>query len=77
MESKSTVTSEGLQVADAYTIRIPDVSVEIKKDDYLIKGNCEKKIENVKDFPDWEKCRVVGANYNRSGDNPHVKVAGA
>lgn len=75
-ESKSNVTSEGLQVADAYTIRIPDVSVKIKKDDYLIKGNYEKEIKTVKDFPDCEKCRVVGAKYNRFGDSPHVKVVG-
>lgn len=75
-ESKSNVTSEGLQVADAYTIRIPDVSIEIKKDDYLIKRNCEKEIKTVKDFPDCEKCRVVGVNYNRIGNEPHVKVVG-
>lgn len=73
---QSAVTSEGLQVADAFIIRIPDTSVVIKKDDYLVYGNCRKKIQTVKDLEGTEHCKVTSANYNRFGDMPHIKVGG-
>ena len=73
---KSSVTVNGLQVADAYIVRIPDLSIEIHKDDFIVQGKCDREIDTVKDLPNSEKMRVMGAKYNRFGDNPHIKVVG-
>ena len=35
---QSSVTTEGRKTADAYTVRIPDITVLVKKDDYLGRG---------------------------------------
>ena len=73
---KSQITTDGLKQADTYTVRIPDTSVKIKKDDYLVKGNCNITMETVKDLEDKEKMRVTSVNYNTFGGNPHIKVVG-
>lgn len=75
-EEKSTLTPEGRINADVYTIRIPNTKISIKKDDYIVKGNHDTKIETVKDLEDTEKIRVTSANYNIFGCNPHIKVVG-
>lgn len=75
-EEKSTLTAEGRINADVYTIRIPGTGAIIKKDDYIVKGNCNIKMETVKDLENVEKVRVTSVNYNTSGDNPHIKVVG-
>lgn len=75
-EEKSTLTAEGRINADAYTIRIPGTDAVIKKDDYIVRGNCNIKIETVKDLENVEKVRVTSVNYNGFGDNPHIKVVG-
>lgn len=73
---KSSVTTDGLKSADVYTIRIPDTSVSVKKDDYIVKGNCMVDMQTVKDLEGLEKTNVSSANYNVSGGNPHIKVVG-
>lgn len=74
---QSSVTTDGLKTADVYTIRIPDTGVEVKKDDYIVRGNCPVKMQTVKDLEGTERCRVTAANYNSFGDSPHIKVGGA
>lgn len=74
---KSSVTTEGLKSADVITIRIPDIGISLKKDDYIVKGNCSVDMQTVKDLEGLEKTRVISVNYNMFGDNPHIKVMGA
>lgn len=74
---KSSVTTEGVKQADVYTIRIPDTSVVLKKDDYVVKGNCDVAMETVKDLDGLERTKITSVNYNTFGGNPHIKVVGA
>ena len=74
---KASITTNGLKSADVYTIRIPDTSITLKKDDYIVKGNCNKEMETVKDLDGLEKTRVTSVNYNTFGGNPHIKAVGA
>lgn len=74
---KSSITTEGLKRADVYTIRIPDTSISLKKDDYIVKGHCDVVMETVKDLEGLEKTRITSVNYNTFGGNPHIKVVGA
>ena len=71
---KSSVTTDGLKVADVVSIRIPDLSVQVKKDDYIVKGEGPEVIETVKDLDGYEKIKVTSVNYNHFGLNPHIKV---
>lgn len=73
---QSAVTTDGLKTADVYTIRIPGTGVEVKKDDYIVRGNCPVKMQTVKDLEGLECCKVTAANYNRFGGTPHIKVGG-
>lgn len=75
-EEKSTLTPEGRVNADVYIIRIPNTKISVKKDDYIVRGNCNIKMETVKDLENVEKMRVTSANYNVFGDSPHIKVVG-
>ena len=72
----SAITSEGLKRADTFVIRIPDTTVSIKKDDYLVKGISDIDITTAKDLKGTEYCKVTSANYNTYGANPHIKVGG-
>ena len=65
-----------IKQADTYTVRIPDTSVEIKKDDYLVKGDCKVDMQTIKDLDGLDKTRITSANYNTFGGNPHIKVVG-
>lgn len=75
-ETKSSVTTDGLKTADVLKLRIPDLSIQIKKDDVLVKGNCGIKMETIKDLAGITYYKAVTANYNRFGDEPHIKVVG-
>lgn len=72
----SAITSEGLKRADTFVIRIPDTTIRIKKDDYLVKGICDIDMTTAKDLKGTECCKVTSANYNTFGANPHIKVGG-
>ena len=48
--------------------------MEVKKGDYVVEGFCEIDMETVKDLKEVEYFCVTGANYNRFGSNPHIKV---
>ena len=65
----SSITKNGMKVANGatnvLTVRIPDVSVEIQKEDYTVKS--------LSGIP---HCCVNGVNYNTFGSNPHIKVVG-
>ncbi len=74
---KSSVTTDGLKIADVITVRIPDTTVALKKDDYIVKGNCKFEIDTVKDLDGYEKVRVASVNRNTFGGNPHIKAVGA
>ena len=74
---KASITTEGLKQADVYTIRIPDTSIALKKDDYIVKGNCGVTMETVKDLEGLEKTKITSVNYNTFGGNPHIKAVGA
>lgn len=76
-EEQSSVTTNGRKTADVYTVRITDLSVQVKKDDYLVRGNCRIPMRTAKDLADTDHFKVSGANYNRFGGNPHIKVTGS
>ena len=73
---QSSVTTEGRKTADTFTVRIPDITVLVKKDDYLVKGQCSVQMKTAKDLAGTEHFKVSAANYNRYGGNPHIKVTG-
>ena len=75
-ETKSSITTEGLKTADVLKVRIPDISVLIKKDDIIIKGNVNVEIDTIKDLSGVHYYKVETANYNHFGSNPHIKVVG-
>ena len=50
--------------------------MEIKKDDYLVKGDCKVDMQTIKDLDGLDKTRVTSVNYNTFGGNPHIKVVG-
>ena len=75
-ETKSSITTEGLKTADVLKARIPDISVLIKKDDIIIKGNVNVEIGTIKDLSGVHYYKVETANYNQFGSNPHIKVVG-
>ena len=76
VEAKSTITTEGLKSADVLKVRIPDLSVVVKKDDVILQGKCDIDMKSVKDLSGLEYFKVTSANYNRFGNNPHIKVVG-
>ena len=51
-------------------------SYVIKKDDYLVKGECGIDVTSVKDLKGMKYCKVTSANYNIFGSNQHIKVGG-
>lgn len=71
---ESSLDSDGMHRMDKTTVRIPDVSVVIRKEDYLVKGNSEAEIATPQDLRGRDYRKVMSANYNRFGDNPHIKV---
>lgn len=73
---KAVVNTDGIQNTNVTTVRIPDLNVEVKKGDYIVKGNCELEIETIKDLEGYHKFEVIMANYNRFGWNQHIKVGG-
>lgn len=73
-ETKSEITTNGLQSADIVTVRIPDLSVEVEKGDYVVEGLCDREMETVKDLKGIPYFCVTAANQNRFGGNPHIKV---
>lgn len=72
------ITTNGLKTANGLTnvltVRIPDVSIDVKKGDYIVAGCCGIEMKTVKDLKEKEYFCVTGANYNRFGSNPHIKV---
>lgn len=75
-QNQSSVTSDGLKNADVYTVRIPDTSTVISKDDYIVKGDCSIEMQTVRDLSGQDFCKVTSVNYNTFGDSPHIKVVG-
>lgn len=74
LETKSSITTEGLKTADILKVRIPDMAVVVKKGDVILKGKHEAEIETVKDLKEAEYFTVIKANYNEFGDSPHIRV---
>lgn len=74
--TKSDIITNGLKSADVLTVRIPDLSVSVKKDDVILKGKCDVEMQTVKDLAGLEYFKVTKANYNSFGCNPHIKVVG-
>lgn len=75
-KEQSAITTDGRKNQDVITIRIPDITVQVKKDDYIVKGMCDVAMDTVKDLNGLEAVRVTSANYNAFGGNPHIKVVG-
>lgn len=75
-DEKASITTDGLKKADIYTVRIPDTSISLKKDDYIVKGDCHVDMRTVKDLEGLEKTRVTSVNHDTFGSNPHVKAGG-
>lgn len=76
-DTQSSITIGGLKSADVLTVRIPDLTIEIGKDDYIVKGNCPVEMQTVKDLEGYSYYKVTKANYNSFGLNSHIKVVGA
>lgn len=76
-DTKSSVTTDGLKSADVLKVRIPDMSVVVKKGDYILKGMCKVNMTTIKDLAEYDYFKVTSANYNTFGDEPHIKVVGA
>lgn len=74
--SASSVGEGGLLMADKHTARITDLTYKVAKDDYVVVGEGPGNMETVRDLEGYEYFRVLGANYNRYGLNPHIKVVG-
>lgn len=53
-----------------------DISKVVVKDDYIVKGACSVEMQTVKDLKETDYVKVTSANYNRFGNNPHIKVVG-
>ena len=76
-DAKSTVTTGGTKNTGNCIIRIPDISVVVKRDDYIVKGDCSIEMVTVKDLQKLEYIKVLGANCNTFGGSQHIKVVGA
>lgn len=59
-----------------HTVRITDLNVLVNIGDYIVVGEGPESIESVKDLTGYAFFKVTGANYNRTGHNPHIKVVG-
>lgn len=74
----SNVMTNGMKTANGttniLTVRILDTSVEIRKKDYLVKGNCDIEMETVKNLSGIPHYCITGVNHNTFGSNPHIKV---
>lgn len=75
--TQSSITTGGLKSADVLTVRVPDLTIEIGKGDYIVKGDCLVEMQTVKDLEGYDYHKVTKANYNSSGLNPHIKVVSA
>ena len=75
-DTRADMTTNGLKSADILTVRIPDLTVEVSKDDYIVRGNCRVNMQTVKDLEGLNYYKVTKANYNSFGRNPHIKVVG-
>ncbi len=73
---KSTLDAEGIHQADVYTVRIPNTTLEVKKEDYLVKGTCDRKVSSPMELVGVEICKVTSVSYNLYGGNPHIKIGG-
>lgn len=76
VETKSSITTEGLKSADVLKLRIPDTGVEMQKDDILVKGKCDIDVKTVKDLAAYQYFKALTVNYNLFGGSPHIKVVG-
>lgn len=78
---RSDITTNGMKTANGatnvLTVRIPDISVEIAKGDYLVKGNCDiEVVDTIKSLSKFSRYCITGVNYNTFGMNQHIKVVG-
>lgn len=77
---QSAVTTNARKTADICTVRIPlkltENPITVRKDDYLVKGDCEIEMQTAKDLVQKEHFKVSAANLNAFGSNPHIKVTG-
>lgn len=76
-DAKSDITTNGLKSADVLTVRIPDMTVSVKKGDVIIKGDCDAEIKTIKDLSKYSYFTVTSVNYNSFGSNQHIKVVGS
>jgi hypothetical protein len=72
--AKADITTNGLKSADVLKVRIPDVTVQVKKGDIIVKGNCDIEAQTVKDLSGVAYFKVTAANYNMFSDEMHIKV---
>lgn len=76
VDTKAAVTTEGLKSEDMLSVRIPDTTIVIKKDDYIVKGECPVEMNTLKDLVAYEYYKVTKANYNMFGNCKHIRVVG-
>ena len=73
-EAKGSVTKNGLESKDRLIVRIPELFIDIKKDDIIVKGKCDVSADTIKDFAGHEFFKVTAVNYNMFGECQHIKV---
>lgn len=74
-DSTAQMTTDGMKSSDSFVVRIPGLAAEVKKGDYAVRGTL-KKMETVKDLEHTDHFCVTGVNYNRYGDESHIKAVG-
>lgn len=73
----ASVTDHGLKNYYVYKIRIPDISLNIARDDYLVKGKHDDIVmTTVKDIQQFEHCKIADINYNTFGGLNHIRIEG-
>ena len=74
LQNKSVISNGGMSESSVLTVRISNMEVEVKKGDYIVKGECPVEMVTVKDLKEHDHYKVTMANYNEFGDAPHIKV---
>lgn len=75
-EETISTSKEEIKSTARYVVRIPNINILLKKEDYIVKGKSNIEIETVKDLHDTENLKVISLKYNTFGDSPHIKVVG-
>lgn len=74
--SGSTISSQGQNANDTFTVRIERTDLLIEKGDLLVRGKVDIEVNLVSDLKNYDYFKVTGVNVNSFGGTPHTKVVG-